>query len=242
MNIDLFVTPAGVTEKDIRKKTVVVIDVLRATTVICHALSNGSKEIIPVESIERALQLSSNLFEETTLLCGEREGKKLQGFDLGNSPQEYTSDMVLDKAIILTTTNGSIAMEKSRPGGSVFTAAFCNMTTIIEQIAAIDEDLRIICAGDENRFALADVACGGMIIAGLRTRLHEKLSCTDSALMGELVYTHYADNITDMIANSHWGKHLSSIGFASDLPICAAVDSKPIVPYYQNGTIRIFQT
>jgi 2-phosphosulfolactate phosphatase len=91
-----------------------VLDVLRASSTITVALNNGAREIIPVASIESAVKISGSLFGEVTLRGGERNGKTIEGFNLGNSPLEYSEAAVKGKSIIYCTTNGSVAMARSR--------------------------------------------------------------------------------------------------------------------------------
>ena len=114
MKIEVCFTPAQVDESDLRDKNVVVIDILRASTTIIIALSNGAKEVVPVETIEGAVKIASGLFSETTLLCGERDGRTIEGFHLGNSPLEYNEEKVRGKTLVFTSTNGSLALIKGK--------------------------------------------------------------------------------------------------------------------------------
>ena len=110
MRVEVFFTPHQVDEMYLRDRIVVVIDVLRASTTIAMALRNGAKEIIPVATVESAMKIVGNLFGDVTLLGGERNGKMIEGFNLGNSPLEYIEERVRGKSIIFSTTNGSQAM------------------------------------------------------------------------------------------------------------------------------------
>src|SRR5512137_1555542 len=114
MRVDLYITPHQTDELALRDKTVVVIDVLRASTSIITALKNGAREIIPVTTVESAVKISGNLFGDVILLGGERNGKMIEGFHLGNSPANYSEEKVKGKAIIFSTTNGSHALVKAR--------------------------------------------------------------------------------------------------------------------------------
>lgn len=114
MKIDVFLTPAGIEEATFNDKIVVVIDVLRASTTMITALENGAKEIIPVAEVEDALMVASSLFSERPLLSGERQGKVIQGFDLGNSPEEFSTSVVGEKTLVFCTTNGTRAIVKAK--------------------------------------------------------------------------------------------------------------------------------
>ena len=106
MLVNVLLSPNNVDELHFTGKTTVVIDVLRATSVIVEALNNGAKEVIPVGSIDFAMKISVNAHGGQTLLCGERNTKKIDGFDLGNSPQEFIKGIVYGKSVVLFTTNG----------------------------------------------------------------------------------------------------------------------------------------
>ena len=240
MQIDLFVTPAGVSNKDTQDCGVVVIDILRAGTTICYALTNGCKGVIPAMTIERAVKLAHTLFEPTTLLCGERNGVKQDGFNLGNSPLEYTADKVKDLTLIYTTTNGTEAIEKSTAGRWIIVGGFVNFNCVISYIKnKLPEKLAIVCGGKEHRFALEDVVSGGMIIHALNEHFNRELQLTDSARMAVAVYSQYADNILGMLKNCEHGRFLQSIGLEADLEICSRVDAIPVLPVYKKGIITI---
>ncbi|MCA9297739.1 MAG: 2-phosphosulfolactate phosphatase, partial [Phycisphaerales bacterium] len=109
MRIDVFFTVDEVDPALLPGTTVVVVDVVRATTTITEALANGARGIYPTASIEEAVKLASSLGREDALLCGERKGAKIEGFDLGNSPREFTRAAVEDKRLVMSTTNGTRA-------------------------------------------------------------------------------------------------------------------------------------
>ena len=114
MQVDVFFAPQHVEELALRDKTVVVIDVLRASSSIAVALFNGAKEIIPVPTVEAAMKIVGNLAGDVTLLGGERNGRMIEGFHLGNSPAEYAEERVRGKSIVFTSTNGSQAIAKAK--------------------------------------------------------------------------------------------------------------------------------
>jgi 2-phosphosulfolactate phosphatase len=118
IQITVHFTPTDLDEMQLKDKNIVIIDVLRASTTIAAALQNGAKEIIPVNSVENAVKISGSLFGDVTLRAGERNSKMIEGFNLGNSPSEFTEDVVKGKSIILMTTNGSVAIrsEERRVG------------------------------------------------------------------------------------------------------------------------------
>ncbi len=162
MKIDLSFSAEQFDELQLRDKNVVVLDVLRASSTITVALNNGAREIIPVASIESAVKISGSLFGEVTLRGGERNGKTIEGFNLGNSPLEYSETAVKGKSIIYCTTNGSVAMAKSRYARILVIGSFINLTKIVDFIREENKDFLFICAGRLNsigNFSLEDAVC-----------------------------------------------------------------------------------
>ena len=104
-NIDVFFSAQSFQENELRDKSVVVIDVLRATSTIVTAMMNGAKGVIPVEDMGEASRISQSVDSDNYMLCGEKDGAKIDGYDLGNSPLEYTRDTVSGKTLIFNTTN-----------------------------------------------------------------------------------------------------------------------------------------
>jgi 2-phosphosulfolactate phosphatase len=239
MRIDVLFTPDAIDELQFRDKNVVVIDVLRASTTIVTALANGAKEIIPVSSVESAMKISGNLFGDVILLGGERNGKLIEGFNLGNSPQEYTEEVVKNKSIIFSTTNGSQALVKSRYAKNLVVACFVNVSKVVEFVREINADVSIICAGKQGAFCLEDAVCTGMIIHKLREAGAENLSFSDSALASLTLYKNYDKNILNMIKKSEHGQYLSEIGYGDDLKICAGVDTCAVLPILAGSIIKL---
>src|SRR5258708_1232115 len=131
IKVDLYFTPTQLDDMSLKDRNVVVIDVLRASTTVITALSNGPKKIIPVNSVDSVVKISSSMYGDGTLRAGERNGKMIEGFNLGNSPPEYTVEIVKGKTIILLTTNGSATMVKGRYAKNVLIAGFVNLSTVV---------------------------------------------------------------------------------------------------------------
>ncbi|MFH0766054.1 MAG: 2-phosphosulfolactate phosphatase, partial [Calditrichota bacterium] len=129
--IDMFFTPAAVTHERLKGYNVVVIDVLRAATTIATALNNGARDVIPAESISRAIDLSIELKREDVLLCGEREGRLVDGFSLGNSPADYSRERVRARTLIFGSTNGSPAIVRAAVARKVLLCAFINLNAVV---------------------------------------------------------------------------------------------------------------
>jgi len=244
MRIDVFLTPGQIDELQLRDKNVVVIDVLRAGTTIARALSNGAKEIIPVESVEAAVKLSAGLFGEVVLLGGERGGKIIEGFHLGNSPGEYVEDVVKGKSIVFTTTNGAVTMSKGRYAKQMAIASFVNIARVVDFTKDLKEDIIIVCAGDRSvvgGFSLEDTVCAGMIIDKVRQGSTRGTALSDSASAALILYRSFARNISKMLDESEHGRQLIELGFKDDLKMCASVDSIPVLPLLSGNVIRLAQ-
>jgi 2-phosphosulfolactate phosphatase len=242
MKIDLSFSAGQFDDLQLRDKNVVVLDVLRASSTITVALNNGAREIIPVASIESAVKISGSLFGEVTLRGGERNGKTIEGFNLGNSPLEYSETAVKGKSIIYCTSNGSVAMARSRYARTLIVGSFLNLTAVVDFIRDENKDFLFICAGRINTigyFSLEDAVCAGMMIQKLMKFESLELILSDSAKAALALYKSFGRSILKMLKTCEHGKYLIEIGFTDDLKICAAVDSVPVLPVQIENKIKL---
>ncbi|MEW6685554.1 MAG: 2-phosphosulfolactate phosphatase [Candidatus Edwardsbacteria bacterium] len=231
--IDLFFTPNECEEGILNDRTVIVIDVLRAATTIAYALQNDCKEIIPLVSIEEAAKLAERIGRENALLCGEREGKKINAFDLGNSPLEFTPEVVKDKTLIMTTTNGTFALSKTKGAEKVLIGSFVNLSAIVKSIKTKEiEELTILCSGKLGRFALEDVVCAGMLLSEIKLK-----ESNDAVKVSLLLYKQYEKDLYQVLCESKHGQYLISLGLGEDLKIASRVNSLKVVPILKEGRI-----
>lgn len=230
-------------ELTLKDKNIIVIDVLRATTTITVSLANGAKEVIPTENIATAVRVAKG--SKNSILCGERNGRVIDGFKLGNSPLEYTSEEIKDKALIFSTTNGTQAIMKSKFAKNCLLASFVNMSTVVDYVNALDEDFTIICSGKLNDFCLEDAVCAGMLLNKLSVGRNLELMDSEVAAMNlsndlaMLMNVPSQEKVLRMLNISEHGRYLSQIGFEKDLEICSKIDSYPIIPLFRNGVIRL---
>ncbi len=235
MKIDLFFSPNEIKEEELDNRAVLVIDVLRASTTIAYALHNGCKEIIPTSSMDAAIELSRKIGRDAALLCGEREGRKIEGFDLGNSPLEYEPETIKDKTLIFATTNGSRAIVKGSAALSVTVGSFVNFTSAFDHLCSHSKDLSIICSGKLDRFSIEDSVCGGLYIDALaKSRVCQLNDASYGAL--KLFEAHRID-LLGMLKNSSHGQYLTELGFEKDLYLCSEVDSLQVVPVLSDGRL-----
>ncbi len=216
-------------------KTAVVIDVLRATSVIVTALHNGAKRIRPVQSVEEAVAFRSGDY----LLGGERNAEKISGFDLGNSPLEYTADKVGGKEIVLTTTNGTLALSRSHQADKVLVAGFLNAGSVAAYLSRSSQPVELICAGTNGDFSLDDFLCAGLI-ADLLTS-EKEVAQSDLAHLAIKTWRAAKSDVHTALENCRHYNILKNKGFVKDLDYCLTRDLFRILPVYdtKEGTIRV---
>jgi 2-phosphosulfolactate phosphatase len=241
VKVRVYFSPNTLDEIDLRDKTIVVIDVLRASTTITYAMNAGAREVIPVGSVDQAMKIVGNLSSTSTILCGERSGKRIEGFKLGNSPAEYTKEAVEGKALILTTTNGAVALTKAKHTRHCFVGSFVNLSAVVRALTELPDleetGLVILCSGREDDFSLEDATCAGMMLANLAEKI-PNLELTDSARTVLSVHREYGDDILGTLMQSEHGKYLLSIGFEEDIKTASQIDSVPIVPVLEQTVIK----
>jgi len=238
MEIDIQLVPFPPDSDILLGRTVVVIDVLRATSVMVHAMSQGASEIIPVATVEEAFQMRKVLLQRSVILGGERGSKKIPGFDLGNSPKEYVAERVKGKKLILTTTNGTKAFHLVSTAKKILVGSFLNIGVTAQKCLELNRDLLIFPSGDEGNFSLEDNLCGGMLIEQIMKKSGKRIALTDASHCVQILYERYKANIVEAFRLSHHGKELIKRGFGEDLVYCAQMDITNIVPEFKDGVIR----
>jgi 2-phosphosulfolactate phosphatase len=202
--------------------TGVAIDVLRATSTLTVALAAGAAKIVPLAHPEDALAMRARY--PGTLACGERDGRKVPGFDLGNSPLEYTADRVEGRTLAFASTNGSRALRSLSGCGRIVLASFLNVTAVAAELEGAAW-VRIVCAGQLGRFSLEDAACAGRLCAEL-ARAGARLEGAARAAVA-LAPRGPAETRALLEGSAH-GRALRRLGaaFAADVEFCAALDSR----------------
>lgn len=242
MYIDIRLLPSVPGSRSLSCRVVVVIDILRATSVIVHAMSQGAREVIPVKTVEEALRIAKTFHPKTILLGGERGSRKIEGFDLGNSPREYEAEKVKGKRLILTTTNGTKAFHAVSSAEKVLVGSFFNIRAIAEECFKLGQDLLIYPSGDEGNFSLEDTVCGGMLIDGIVKKAGGSITLTDASRSAHILFQRFEPKIVESFYLSKHGRDLIDRGFEEDLPYCAQVDTTNLVPVFEDGVIRISPT
>ncbi len=238
MEIDIQLLPSPLDSDTLIDRTVVVIDVLRATSVMVQAISQGALEILPLASAEEAFQMAKVFPPGSILLGGERESRQVPGFDLGNSPKEYVAERVRGKKLILATTNGTKAFHLVSFGKEILVGSFFNIGAAARRCLESDRDLLIFLSGDEGDFSLEDTICGGMLIELITRKGKKSISLTDASYSAQILYQRFKDNLLGAFHLSHHGKELINRGFEDDLVYCAQIDITRLVPIFKEGVIR----
>tara|TARA_Y100001968_G_scaffold108730_1_gene98360 strand:+ start:3481 stop:4212 length:732 start_codon:yes stop_codon:yes gene_type:complete len=211
----------------------VVIDVLRATTTIAWALNNGAESIQTFIDINELKLESSKWPTSLRLLVGERGGKTLEGFDLGNSPLGVQPELVKGKRLFMSTTNGTRALNRFREAKSLVTLALPNRKAVAEKLL-IDqpEDLCILGSGWEGTYSLEDSLAAGGLAAFLLERQSDSITVINDELNAALALWHsWKENIEGCLRIASHGQRLVRIGnHDDDFACCAEVDKLSVVP------------
>ncbi len=235
--MDVYSTAWSFQEEETRGKTVVIIDVLRASSTIVTALANGAKGIIPVEDMGKAGTIAQQLDAKTYLLCGERDGKKIEGYALGNSPLDYTRETVEGKTLILTTTNGTVAISRSLGAEEVLIGSFLNASAVAEAVKASANDVMFVCAGWKSRLSMEDLLCAGLIIDLVHGGAPGG-DAPDGATIAHGLYIKFTHSLKKTIRATNHSMRLKELGSEADIPYCSEIDLFNHVPRLQDGILR----
>jgi len=237
MRVDVFFQAGEPAALDMADRTVAVIDVLRTTSTIVEALVNGAQGVYPAASTEEAIKLAASLGPEDTLLCGDSKGLMIEGFDLGNSPWEFTPDIVAGKRLVMSTNNGTKAFRMAEYAGRVLACSFLNLGAVASAMGEADE-MVIVCAGREGRFAADDAVCAGNLLMALQERYDGEIVLNDAA-QAALELTNKFRVGVDFLAMTDGGKSLVDIGLREDLDHCAMVNRYDVVPEMEDRVIQL---
>lgn len=241
--IDVHLLPALLGQTDLTGTVAVVIDVLRATTTITHAIAHGAACVVPCQTIEQARQTAARF--SNALLGGERGGEKIEGFDLGNSPAEYARDTVAARPVVFTTTNGTQAMQAVRAADAIYIAAFVNLSAVCRELAPYPH-LHIVCAGTEGEITREDVLLAGAIVDLLEAGAGPKipLDLNDQAQIAadawqEAKAALTATSLSERLRASRGGRNVLRLGQENDIDIAATLDKFDLAPRLDPKTWEI---
>jgi len=239
--IDVFLLPSLLGDTDLSGGVAVVIDVLRATTTITHAIAHQADCVVPLLTIDQAKEQGGR--DPSALLGGERGGQKIDGFDLGNSPAEYPQDVVRGKKIFFTTTNGTKAMQACRGAEQIVVAAFVNLTAVCNQLAE-HPHVYVVCAGTEGEITREDVLLAGAIVDHLTADTPEPIMINDQAQIAADAWQEAKTGLTattlaDRLKQSRGGRNVLRLGQENDIDLAATLDQFDVVPQLNPKTWEI---
>jgi 2-phosphosulfolactate phosphatase len=223
--------PERVDPAALPRATVLVVDVLRASTTMIMALGNGCAGIVPTSEPSEA-QRRAQAIGPDALVAGERKGLMLEGFDLGNSPLEMTAERVGGKTLVFTTSNGTRALLATRSAAAVGIAALVNLTAAAAWAQADGRDVVVVCSGDRGDLSLEDTACAGLLIDRL-LRSDPGAALTEAARGALETGRSYGKAVGRLAQDSSWGRNLARAGRAADLEACLVLDTTTVVPVYR---------
>lgn len=236
--IEVVLTPALLPLYQVTGKTVVVIDILRATSSMCVAFKTGVNKILPVSTPEEC-----SLFKDFDFLCAaERNAVKLPGFDMGNSPFEFQNPLIKDRNIAFTTTNGTKAIKQSKELGAaqIVVGSFLNLDVLCKWLMHQPNDIILLCAGWKDKVNLEDTLFAGAVIAQLKNNI--TLHC-DSGLMAEQLYISMKDSLeVDVRKSSHAQRFKALHAAEDDVQFCLQLNSAPVLPIMQGEYLVNMQT
>lgn len=237
MKITLIPTIEQTERDEFSGSTTVVIDVLRFSSAVVAALGAGASKIIPVEDIETATRLADTGKRKTKLLAGERKGFPIEGFDLFNSPSEFTRARVGGKTIIMTTSNGSRGLLLASRAARTIVCAINNVSGIAEAIGE-DENVSILCCGSEGKLALEDLYCGGLLLHAIGEKV-DREGLNDAGRLAMMLSREGIVTAGELLSSCDRGMQLERAGYGDDVQYCARRDISRIVPVFRQGALRI---
>ena len=219
MRVSVLLSPAG---QVVDGPCAVVIDVLRATTTLTVALMNGAREVIPTRTPAEALALRAS--RAGTLACGERDGRMVPGFDLGNSPFEYPRERVGGRTLAFASTNGSLALLSASRARRRVPAAFVNARAVVERVRG-EREITIVCAGKLGGFSLEDAACAGLLV--MRLEAHGAVHADAAARFVRSLAPADQAETRALVEGAAHARDLRSMGepYTQDLTFCAGLDT-----------------
>lgn len=225
----------------------VILDILRASTTITHALAHGAACVIPTEEVDEALRVKSSLPADSVLLGGERDGLLIPGFDLDNNPFAYSPDVVRGKTIVFTTTNGTRALKRALQADRILIGGFVNLNAVVDVLLEAKKPIHLVCAGTMGKITQEDCLCAGAIVDGVLAGWNRR----DDDLQddqAQLAFARYLQaneaelGLLRAMRNSSGGRNCRRLGFDDQIVRAATIDLFVIVPEYDAVSGRIVIT
>jgi 2-phosphosulfolactate phosphatase len=230
--IDVCLSPDLMHLYPVHDRTVVVVDILRATSCMTTAFAHDIESITPFAKLEDCLSMKPKGY----FTAGERDGKKVDGFDLGNSPFEYMEPSLKGKKIAFTTTNGTQAIAKSDGAREIIIGSFLNLSAVADYLLHGENSVLVVCAGWKGKVNLEDTLFAGALVELLKE--HIEPDC-DAPLAAQHLYNQAKSNMVYFLKNSSHVKRLAKLNIHKDIEFCLTPDQYALVPRLQNSTLII---
>lgn len=221
--IEVCLSPSLISHYETKNRIVVVIDIFRATSSICYGFENGALEIIPVATVEECKSYEGQDY----LLAAERNGEVVEGFDFGNSPFSYTKEKVQGKKIVLTTTNGTHAINQAKNADQIVIGSFLNLDAIADWLAAQKSDILLLCSGWKNKFNLEDTLFAGAVVHKLKKTI---VHFCDAAIAAEDLYLKAKPNLREYLYKSSHSQRLKELDIEADVQFCLKENICTVIP------------
>ncbi len=236
MRIDIMPIYGRVSANHISGSTVIIVDVLRASSSIITAVMNGANRIVPASDPGEAAALALRLGAKDCVLAGERGGIRIQDFDLGNSPAEFNEKAVRDKTVIMSTTNGTEAIKSMASAKTVLIGAMINRTAVAKRAVELGDDVLIVCAGTMGRISADDLCAAGAIAEAINAASQTPIEATDFTMVCCMLYADWREGRADLAVTEHYSR-LVRLGFEDDVKYCFTEDITDRVPVCDGGVI-----
>jgi len=228
--IDVCVSPDLMHLYNVSDRTVVVVDIFRATSCMVTAFGHGVESITPFASLNSCLAMKAKNY----ITAGERDGKKVDGFDKGNSPFEYMGDKVKGKKIAFTTTNGTQAIEKAKGAQKIIIGSFLNLSSVAKYLLFGENSVLVVCAGWKGKVNLEDTLFAGAVVERLKN--HIEPDC-DAPLIAQRLYNQAKDNMVEFLQDSSHVKRLNRLNIYKDIEFCLTPDQFNVLPRLKDGVL-----
>ena len=213
---------------------VVVIDVLRATSVICTAFHYGVKKIIPISSIEEA----SIYLKKGFHVAAERKGEIVNGFKLGNSPLTYMNDDLEGQTLVITTTNGTKAIETAKDCKQLLIGSFLNLDALSNYLIQMNKNVLLLASGWQGKFCLEDTICAGAICDQL-LKTNKFDSVNDTTVASKYLFQSAQSNYFGYLKASSHRKRLKKLKLNEDIKYCLTPNLTDVIPFREDNYLKI---
>lgn len=229
-HIEVCLSPALIPHYNVEGSIVIVVDIFRATSSICYGFENGALEIIPVATVEECKSYEGKGY----LLAAERNGEVVEGFNFGNSPYSYTKEKVDGKKIVLTTTNGTHAINESKKANTIVIGSFLNLNSICNWLETKTENVVLLCSGWKNKFNLEDTLFAGAVVHQLKDKFTHHC---DASIAAEDLYLKAKNNLREYLFKSSHSQRLKELNIEDDIQFCLKQNICHVIPVMKNGKL-----